>query len=77
MKSRLFPIKRSKFEKFLKYVGCYQKRVKGDHIIYTRRGLRRPVIFPYDKEIPPFIIRTNLRTLGLTTKEFLDILEQM
>ena len=74
---KLSPIKRKKFEQFLKYIGCYEKRTKGDHIIFTRSGLKRPVVFPYDKEIPPFIIRNNLRTLGVTVEQYLKILKEV
>jgi len=42
-----------------------------------REDLKRPVIFPEDREIPVFIIRNNLRTLGISHNEYLNILEKM
>lgn len=74
---RVTPIKRSLFEKFLKFVGCEFKRKKGSHIIYSRIGLKRPVVFPEDKEVSPYIIRSNLRTLGITVEEYLEILKRL
>lgn len=74
---RLTPIKRIKFEKFLVFVGCFFKRQKGDHLIYDRAGLKRPVVFTTDKEIPVFIIRNNLRTLGIPVEEYLKIIERL
>ena len=74
---RITPIKRKKFEKFLKYVGCDLKRTKGDHFIYDRPGLKRPVIITADKNVPVFIIRNNLRTLNMTPEEYLEILERI
>ena len=38
---------------------------------------KRPVIFPEDKEIPVFIIRNNLRTLGINHNEYLSILDKI
>ena len=74
---RLTPLKRKKFEKFLTYIGCQYKRQKGDHIIYDRNDLKRPVVFTTDTEIPIFIIRNNLRTLGISIAEFFDIMKRI
>ena len=64
-------------ESFLFYVGCHYERKKGDHRIYGRSDLKRPIVFPEDKEIPVFIIRNNLRVLGISHNEFLNILEKL
>lgn len=63
------PIKRSKFEKFL-FIGCTLKRTKGDHFFYDKPGLRRPIVITASKEIPPFHIQTNLKTLNISYSEF-------
>jgi predicted RNA binding protein YcfA (HicA-like mRNA interferase family) len=75
--SQLTPVHWKKFEKFVLYVGCHFERQKGDHRIYWRSGLKRPVVFPADKEVPVFIIRNNLRTLGINVKEYLEIMEKL
>lgn len=36
----------------------------------TKPGLVRPVIIKMDKDIGEDIVRSNMRTLGLTRKEF-------
>jgi len=46
-------------------------------LIYDRSGLKRPVVFPADKEIPVFIIRNNLRTLKISHDEYLEILKKI
>lgn len=74
---KLTPIKRRKFEAFLRFIGCTLKRTKGDHLIYTRSGLKRPIIITADSEIPVFIIRNNLRTLGMSVEEYLNIIVQL
>ena len=71
------PVKRKKFETFLLMIGCSLKRIKGDHFIYTRPGLKRPVVITQDADVPVFIIRNNLRTIGMSVEEYLSILEQL
>lgn len=73
----LRPVSFKRFEKFLLHVGCKHKRTKGDHAIYDRSDLKRPIVVPMDTEVTPFIIRTNLRTLGLTVKQYLEIIEKL
>lgn len=65
------------FQKFLIYTGCFLKRSHGDHFVYVRSGLIRPLIIPKDNPVPQFIIRNNLRLLGLTWEEFFSILKKL
>ncbi len=60
--AKLAPVHWKTFEKFLFYVGCEFKRQKGDHRIYWSLGLKRP---------------SNLRTLGLSPQQYLEILERL
>lgn len=73
----LAPIHWKEFEKFLFYVGCNFKRQSGDHKIYWRVGLKRPIILPTYKSIPIFIIRNNLRLLGISVEEYLQIVKKL
>ena len=50
---------------------------RGDHRIYWRDGLNRPIVIPRDDELPIFIIRNNLRILNISIKNYLDILEKI
>lgn len=74
---QLVPISKKKFEKFLEFIGCKLKRIKGDHFIYDRLGLDRPVVITADKEVPVFIIRNNLRTLNISPDEYLEIIKKI
>ena len=65
------------FEKFLLYIGCTFQRQKGDNRVYWRSGLSRPVILPMYRSLPIFIIRNNLRTLGISMDEYLQILKKV
>lgn len=75
--SRLIPVHWKKFEKFLLFIGCSFKREEGDHRIYWRPDLKRPVVIPRDNELPVFIIRNNLRILNISLEEYLDILKNL
>ena len=72
----LAPIHWKKFEKFLLYVGCALRRERGDHRIYERVGLARPLVVPRVTAIPVFIIRNNLRVLGISVEAYLQMLEK-
>ena len=75
--ARLTPISWKDFEKFILFLGCKFKHQKGSDRVYTRSGLKRPLVVPVYDEIPMFVIRNNLRILGLTTEEYLEILKQL
>jgi predicted RNA binding protein YcfA (HicA-like mRNA interferase family) len=62
------------FEKFLFKIGCEFKREKGDHRMYSKPGLKRPVVIPRDAQLPAFVIHNNLRILGISREEFLKII---
>ncbi|MBI4431150.1 MAG: type II toxin-antitoxin system HicA family toxin [Candidatus Omnitrophica bacterium] len=73
----LRPIHYKTFEKFLEYVGCHPVRQHGDHRVWDRNDLIRPVIVRAKKDLPVFEIKSNLRTLGISNQEYLDILNQL
>ena len=73
----LAPIHWKDFERFLLYAGCLFLREKGDHRIYGRSGLKRPVVIPKITQIPVFVIRNNLRVLGISVAEYLEILKNI
>jgi len=59
------------------FVGCSFEREKGDHRIYWREGLSRPVVISRDEQMPIFVVRNNLRLLDIDTKNYLEILEKI
>lgn len=55
MGQSISPVKTSKYRKFLTKMGCGFERKKGDHEIWTRKNLTRPVVFlTNEKEVEPF-----------------------
>lgn len=75
--AKLAPIHWRRFDKFLIYVGCRLVREKGDHRVYTRSGLLRPIVVPRDTQLPVFIVRNNLRVLGVSVDEYLKIMDSL
>ncbi|MCL4353592.1 type II toxin-antitoxin system HicA family toxin [Patescibacteria group bacterium] len=73
----LTPVKWKEFEKFLLFAGCNFKRQSGGHRIYVRAGLKRPLVIPAHGTIPVFVIRNNLRLLGIVTETYFEILKKM
>ncbi len=69
----LKPVSWQEFEKFLTFIGCTFVREKGDHRVWNRVGLKRPLVIPKIKNIPVFILRNNLRVLNMKVSEYLEI----
>jgi predicted RNA binding protein YcfA (HicA-like mRNA interferase family) len=69
------PVSWQTFEKVLLQAGCRFDRQDGDHRIYNRDDLKRPVVVPMDNELPVFIIKNNLRTLGLSRERYFQLLK--
>jgi len=74
MPRRLAPVDNKTWRKFLNHIGCKKIRQKGDHLVYSREGLIRPIIFRSRGDVPILHIKTCLKTLGMTIQEFLGII---
>ncbi len=74
---RIQSIHWKEFEKFLFSVGCEFTREKGDHRVYWKKGLKRPVVIPRDTSLPAFIILNNLKVLRISREEYLSIIENL
>lgn len=73
---RIGSIHWKEFERFLFSVECEFKREKGDHRVYWKEGVKRPVIVPRDTDLPPFIILNNLRVLGISREQYLEFINK-
>jgi hypothetical protein len=59
-----------------KLAGCVESRIKGDHLVMTRPGMARPVIIKMDRDLGEDVIRSNIRTLGLSRQQLEELLAQ-
>ena len=60
--------------KIFEEAGCIYVRTKGDHLIYHYPGAIRPVIIPKYKEVPIFVIKNNMRVVGISREKYLELL---
>ena len=51
-------------------------REEGDHMIFTKTDVLRPVVIPKYKSIPVFIIKNNLRTAGMTQDRYFELFNE-
>lgn len=75
--TRIQSIHWKEFEKFLFKIGCVFKREKGDHRIYWKNGMKRPIVIPRDTSLPAFIVSNNLKSLGISREEYLKIIKKL
>jgi predicted RNA binding protein YcfA (HicA-like mRNA interferase family) len=50
-------------------------RQHGDHLIYTKAGVKRPLVIPIYPEVPVFIIKNLLRTAAMSRERYFDLLK--
>ncbi len=63
--------------KVFEAAGCKYSHTRGDHLVYHYPGAVRPVVIPKYKEVPVFIIKNNMKVIGLSREEYLRILENL
>ena len=65
---------------YLTLVAVFQKdgfvfeRQAGDHLIYTKPGVKRPLVIPMYRAVPVFIIKNLLRTAGMSRERYFKLL---
>jgi predicted RNA binding protein YcfA (HicA-like mRNA interferase family) len=55
--------------------GFVVKRKRGDHIVMTKPGIKRPLVIKTSPRLVPVThIRTNMTTAGMTRERFFELL---
>jgi len=54
--------------------GCQYKRKKGSHHVLTYPGAKRAVVIPEYGEVDIDIIKSNMRTVGMSREEYFELL---
>ena len=58
--------------------GFVVQRKKGDHIIMTKVGIKRPLVIKTSPRLVPVThIRTNMTTAGMNRERFFELLEKV
>lgn len=73
---KITPIHYKKLVKFFEKNNFVFNRQKGDHLVYIRADIERPIIIPAYPEVPVFIIMNNLKTSGISREEYLEFLKR-
>ena len=71
---KISPIPARKLRKVFEKAGFKCVRIEGDHYVYCKDGVPRPVVIPDWKEVPVVIIKNNLRTAGISRDEYFSLL---
>jgi predicted RNA binding protein YcfA (HicA-like mRNA interferase family) len=56
--------------------GFTYDRTEGDHRIYTKPGVRRPLVIFLYRAVPIFIIKNHLRTSGMSRDRYFILLTE-
>jgi predicted RNA binding protein YcfA (HicA-like mRNA interferase family) len=51
-------------------------RQRGDHLIYSKPGVKRPLVIPTYDEVPVFIIKNLLRAAEMSRERYFELLQQ-
>ncbi|MDL1963776.1 MAG: type II toxin-antitoxin system HicA family toxin [Deltaproteobacteria bacterium] len=63
--------------KIFEMAGCVYARTKGDHVLYHYPGAIRPVVIPKYKEVPTFVIKNNMRIIGMNREKYFELLQKV
>lgn len=61
--------------KIFEAYGFTYARTSGDHLIYTKPEIRRPLVIPQYRSVPVFIIKNLLRSAGMSREKYFELLE--
>ena len=73
---RITPVDWKTLECVFKKAGFVFDRGKGDHRSYVKPGCLRPIVIPKYKEIDIDIIKSNMRTAGMSQDEYFKYLTE-
>jgi len=76
--SKLTPVHHDKLIKLFELDGFQIARRRGDHVMMTKPGARRPVVIKTSpREVPVTHIKTNLNTAGMSRERYFELLEKV
>jgi predicted RNA binding protein YcfA (HicA-like mRNA interferase family) len=71
---RIVPIPYQKLVRVLESEGFALVREHGDHMIFSKPGILRPLVVPRYDALPVFIIKNVLRTAQISRERYLELL---
>ena len=73
---KLSPVSYKRLVRVFEADGFRCVREEGDHMVFTKPGVIRPVIIPKYASVPIFIIKNNLRTAGIPRERYFELLSK-
>ena len=75
---KIVPVHYSLLIKIFERYGFAVRRKKGDHIIMTKPGVKRPLVIKSSPKLVPIThIRTNMTTAEITRERYFELLDQV
>jgi len=74
---KISPIPARKLMRVFERAGFSCVRIEGDHYVYTKDGVARPIVIPDWREVPVFIIKNNLRSANISREEYFTLLAEV
>lgn len=75
---KLAPIHYETLIKIFEQEGFKIARTKGDHIMMTKPGIKRPLVIKTSpREVAVTHIKTNLNTAGMSRERYFELLEKV
>jgi predicted RNA binding protein YcfA (HicA-like mRNA interferase family) len=68
------PVSYKRLVKVFEADGFSCVRTEGDHMVFTKSGIVRPVVIPKYSAVPVFVIKNNLRTGGISRDRYFELL---
>jgi predicted RNA binding protein YcfA (HicA-like mRNA interferase family) len=73
---KLSPVSYKRLAAVFEADGFVCVRVEGDHLVFTKPGVIRPVVIPRYAAVPVFVIKNNLRTAGISRDTYFQLLSR-
>jgi predicted RNA binding protein YcfA (HicA-like mRNA interferase family) len=77
MPPRITPLSWKILEKIFILDGFVYKKTRGDHRLYEKPGVIRPIVIPMYDEVDDDIIHTNMRTAGMSRDRYFELLKKV
>lgn len=75
---RITPVHFRTLVKIFELDGFTVQRQRGDHIVMTKPGAKRPVVIKTSpRKVPVTHIRTNMTTAGMGRERYFELLDQV
>ncbi|MGH9521922.1 MAG: type II toxin-antitoxin system HicA family toxin [Terriglobales bacterium] len=71
---RIAPVQFRTVVGVLEHEGFVLSRQRGDHMIFTKPGILRPVVVPRYDSLPVFIIKNILRTAQISRDRYFELI---